>query len=185
MVRALWAAWLIPALAGAPAEYASAKRKIDLIERDALRPGSRVALTPGELNAYAARQAATAAPGAVRDTKLVLGHGSATGSALVNFLKLRQAQGESPGWLMSKLLDGERPVEVTAHIESGGGQARVKVQRVEVGGVSIEGRVLDFLIEHYLRPAYPEAKIDEPFQLGHRIERLEIRPAALDVVIGR
>lgn len=185
MKRALWALLLLPALTGAPAEYASAKRKIALIESDTLRTGSRVTLTRGELNAYAATEASKAAPGAVRNTKLVLGSGLATGSALVNFLKLRQTQGESPGWLMSKLLDGERQVEVSARIGSGGGRARVTVERVDIAGVTIEGRVLDFLVEHYLRPTYPEAKIDEPFELGHRIDRLEIRPTGVDVVIGR
>ena len=33
--------------------------------------------------------------------------------------------------------------------------------------------------------AYPDAKIGEPFALGHRIERLDVQPSAVGIVIGR
>ncbi len=185
MKRWLWVLWLVPIWANAPSNYASIERKLSAIEKGSLAPGARVVLTSAELNAYVARQAALAAPGAVRNTRLELGSGTAAGSALVNFLKLRQTQGEGPGWLATRLLDGERPVRVTARIDSGQGKARVKVERVEISGVAIEGAVLDFIVEHYLRPTYPDVKIDEPFELGYRIERLVIRPPAVDVIIGR
>jgi hypothetical protein len=84
---------------------------------------------------------------------------------------------------MSKFLDGERPVEVTARIRSGGGRATVDVESVKVSGVTIEGRVLDFLIQNYLLPNYPDAKVGQPFELGHGIDRLDIRPALVDVLI--
>ena len=84
---------------------------------------------------------------------------------------------------MSKLLDGERPVEVTAHIRSGGGRATVDVESVKVSGVTIEGRVLDFLIHNYLLPNYPDAKVGQPFELSHGIDRLDVKPALVDVLI--
>ena len=86
---------------------------------------------------------------------------------------------------MSKILEGERPVRVTAAITSGGARATVDVQKVEISGIPIEGAVLDYLIRNYLLAVYPQAKVGEPFTLGHRIERLEIRPSAVGVVIGR
>ena len=49
--------------------------------------------------------------------------------------------------------------------------------------MTIEGRMLDFLIHNYLMPAYPEAKIGQPFALGHRIEQLDVQPAAVGVLI--
>jgi len=96
---------------------------------------------------------------------------------------VRRAQGHPPGWLMSKFLDGERPVEVTVRMRSGGGRATVDVESVKVSGVVIEGRVLDFLIHNYLLPNYPDAKVGEPFELAHGIDRLDVKPAAVDVVI--
>ena len=171
-------------LSSASSDYQSVVQKFSLIEQDRLKPGSRVALTPGELNAYAEREIAEAAPGAVRNPRLDLGLGTATASALIDFGKLRRTEGKSPGWIMSYLLDGERPVTITARIRSAGGTATVDVESVEISGVTIEGRMLDFLIRNYVLPAYPAAKVGQPFDLGHRIERLDVQPSAVGVIIG-
>ena len=166
-------------------DYASVQHKFELIEKDQLRPGSRVTLSPRELNAYAQEEVPKIAPDGVREPKLELGAGTATGSAIVDFLKLRSAQGKPPGWIMRQLLQGEHPVTVTAHIDSGGGRATVDVQRVEVSGVVIEGRMLDYLIQNYLIPYYPEAKVGQPFELSHRIDRLDVQPTHVDVILKK
>ena|SRR6266542_2919193 len=165
------------------AEYVSATHKFKLIESDRLRPGTRMAFTAGELNAYVQQEAAEAFPAGVRAPKLVLTNGGATGTAFIDFGKVRRAQGHPPGWLMAKLLDGERPVEVAAQIRSGGGRAEVDVQSVKISGHAIEGRALDFLIRYYLQPNYPDAKVGTPFELQHRIERLDVKPGSVNVII--
>lgn len=182
LALALLAAPLRPA---ASSDYEAVIHKFSLIENDRLKPGSQVLLTERELNAYARREIAAVSPDGVRNPRLDLSSGKATASALIDFGKLRRAEGKSPGRIMAYLLDGERPVTITARIQSAGGKATVDVESVEISGVTIEGRMLDFLIRNYLLPAYPEAKIGEPFQLGHRIERLDVQPAAVGIVIGR
>jgi hypothetical protein len=162
-------------------DYVSAKQKLDRIEAGRLRSGERVTLTPRELDAWATREA----PAGVRNPRLELQSGGAKGTALIDFGKVRRAQGRPPGWLMSKLLDGERPVTVTARIRSGHGAATVDVQRVEISGITIDGGTLDFLIQNVLLSVYPDATVGRPFQLGHRIDRLDVQPGAVAVVIGR
>ena len=173
---------LIPLLGAPSSDYLSVKRKLDLIESEKLRPGSRVTLTSRELNAYVVNEVAEFGQG-VRDPRLELGDGMATGMALIDFLKLRQAAGKPSGWVMTKLLAGERPVRVTAKIKSGSGRAVVDVERVEISGVTIDGKMLDYLIQHYLIPQYPEAKVGQPFELAHRIDHLEVKPDAVGVVL--
>ena len=56
------------------------------------------------------------------------------GTAMVDFGKVRRAQGYHPGWLMSKLLDGERPVSVTARIDSGRRQSHGEGGAGEISG---------------------------------------------------
>jgi len=162
--------------------YSSARQKFDLIESGRLQPGARVDLSIGELNAFAAREA----PPGVRDCKLVLeGQDRASGTAFVDFGKLRRSQGYEPGWLMSKLLDGEHPVSATVTIHSGGGKVRVDVERVSISGVELDGKTLDFIIRNFILPFYPEAMVGQLVQMGYRIDRLQLAPAGVGVVIGR
>jgi hypothetical protein len=174
-----------PLLPDASPAYRAAIHKVSLIEHDQLKPGSRVVLTAAELNAYARQEIAAVAPGGVRDPKLELGDGTATATALIDFGKLRRAEGDPPGAIMAYLLDGERPVAITARIRSSGGTATVDVQQVAISGMVIEGRLLDFLIHNFVMEAYPSAKVGEPFALGHRIDRLDVQPSAVGIVIGR
>ena len=184
MLRLWWAIPLLglAMLGAAPNDYLSAKQKFDSIESGRLRAGSRVELSVRELDAYAEREV----PEGLRNPRLQLvAPGMATGIAMVDFGKLRRAHGYQTGWLMSKLLDGDRPVSVTARIRSAGGKATVDLQRVEISGVAIDGRTLDFLIENVLLPLYPDAVLGRPFELGHRIEKLDVGHAAVAVLIGR
>ena len=183
-IRALCATLLVclATLGAAPNDYLSAKQKFDLIEGGSLRTGSRVELSVRELDAYAERQV----PEGVRNPHLQLvAPGVATGVAMVDFGKLRRALGYQTGWLMSKLLDGDRPLSVTARIRSAGGRATVDLQRVEISGVVVDGRTLDFLIQNILMPLYPDAVLGSPFELGHRIEKVDVEPAGIAVLIGR
>lgn len=188
VIRATWLAIpvLFSASLGAAYDYyQSAQEKFSRIESDRLRAGSRVELTANELTAYVERTVPTVTDG-VRNPRLQLvGPEVATATALIDFAKVQRSQGHPPGWLMSKLLEGERPVSVTARIRSSAGRATVDVERVEISGIVIDGRTLDFLIDNILLPLYPNAVVGRPFELGHRIERLEVQPRAVGVVIGR
>ena len=182
--RPLWVISLLiaGALGAAYSDYDSIKRKLDSIESDQVRPGSRVELSPRELNAYAEHEA----PAGVRNPRIqILSNEVASGTALVDFGKLERSQGRQPGWLMSKLLDGERPVSVTVRIRSSGGRATVDVQRVQISGLTIDGGTLDFLIQNIRLAMYPTAVVGRPFEMGHRIERIDVAPGAVRVLISR
>jgi hypothetical protein len=170
----------VVAVAAAYDNYLSAKRKIESIETGRLRGGSQVTLTYPELDAWVAKEA----PSGVRNPRIqVTTRGVATGSALIDFAKVQRAQGHPPGWLMAKLLEGERPVSVTARIRSSAGSATVDVERVEISGITIDGRTLEFLIQNVLLAVYPDAVVGKPFDLGHGIDRLDVAPAAVSVRI--
>ena len=44
---------------------------------------------------------------------------------------------------------------------------------------------LDFLVQNVLIPLYPDAAVGKPFDLGHRIEQVNVRPAGVSILIGR
>ena len=108
--------------------------------------------------------------------------GEVTGHALIDLVKLRQAAtGEAPGWAAKNLFAGERPVTIAVRLALRDGQARVDIESVEVSGIQIEGRVLDFLIQNYLIPTFPEAKVNQWFGLAFRIDHITISPRGASV----
>ncbi len=165
--------------------YESARRKLDLIEAGKLPRGSVINFPPQEINAWARVRVPEIVPEGIRDMRVELGAGTAAGYAIVNFLKMRQAQGVSTNWLISKVIEGERPLKVSVRLESSGGRCTVYLTGVELSNVSANKTVLDFLLNTFFRPLYPDAKINEPFDLDYNIDRIEIRPAGVRVTIKR
>jgi hypothetical protein len=108
----------------------------------------------------------------------VLGNSEASASALIDFLKVRDATGIQTNFLVAKLIQGEKLVTTRASIQSAHGQATVHLVRVEIGGLAVTGAPLDFLVQNFLLPFYPDAQIDEAFELADHVDRIEVTPAA-------
>lgn len=164
---------------------ASAQRKIDEIRNDKAKSGSVYIFTPAEINAWARKELPTQIPQGMRDPAVQLGLNQATGFAYVDFLKMQHAKGARMNWLIEKLIEGERPMRVSVEMKTANGIATVYLRRVEISGVSAGGTVLDFLIRTFFRPLYPDAHIDEPFEMSHSVERIEVRPDGARVYIQR
>jgi hypothetical protein len=168
------------------AESRSAQRKLDAIEHGQLRPGSSQLFTPGEVNSWVRERAGVLASYGLHDVRLELATGRVTDTGQIDFVKLKQtATGEAPGWISKELLSGERPVTVTARVESRVGRARLDVERVEISGVPMEGPALDYLIHTFLVPALPEVKVDEWFRLDSRVDQVTVTPRGVLVSMGR
>jgi hypothetical protein len=167
-------------------DYLSAQRKFEQIGNGKVKPGSQVVIANRELNAWVQKEIPEVAPDGLRNPEVRLGLGRASGTALIDFLKLRRAAGSpEPGWILRKLLSGEHEVTVTTRVDSGAGKATVNVEEVEISGIPVSGAALDYLIQNYLLPRYPDTKIGKPFELGHKIDRLDIRPEAVRVIMQR
>jgi hypothetical protein len=173
-----------PALLAADPVFERAWNKLDAIDSGRARPGSNIVFTPAELNAWAQVRVPQMVEG-VRNPRLELGTNTATGSALVDFLKMRQAEGVATNPVLAKLIGGERPLKVSVGVESGAGRCTVHLMRVEISGIVASGPVLDLLMAVFFQPLFPDAKIDQPFELGDNIDRIEMRPAGLRVIIKK
>ena len=160
-------------------------RKINLIQSGHAKPGSVVAFTVAELNAWGRAKAAEVVPEGLRQPHLELGNGTATAYALVDFLKLRHAAGVETNWLVARLIEGEKPLKVMAGIQSANGRATVHLTRVEIGGIAVSGAPLDFLIQTFFMPLYPDAKIDKPFEMADGVDRIAVAPAEARVYMKK
>ena len=163
----------------------SAQKKLDSISDRKLKPGAVVVLSSGEINAWIHEKAVKAFPEGIRNEREELGSGTTDGTALVDFLKIGKAKGKDVNSLIARLIEGERPLKVSIRVQSANGRCTVFLTRVELSGVAIEGSILDFLIKHFVQPRYPDMKINEPFDLDFNIDRIEIQPAGVRVVIKK
>ncbi|MBZ5608933.1 MAG: hypothetical protein LAP38_11785 [Acidobacteriia bacterium] len=160
-------------------------RKIEVIESGNCKPGAVIVFSLAELNAWGRAKAKEIVPEGLREPRLELGSGTATGYALVDFLKLRHAAGVETSWLVAKLIQGEKRVRATASIQAANGRATVHLTRVELNGLAVSGAPLDFLIQTFFMPLYPNAKIDEPFELAEGVDRIVVRPSEAEVYIKK
>jgi hypothetical protein len=164
--------------------YDSARRKLDAIENDRAPAGALYTFTKAEIEAWAAVEVPQTVPEGFRNPRIELGENVATGRALIDFMRLRHAKGAPRNWLIDKLLEGERPVAVTAEVRAGNGNCTVFLRRLEISGVAANGTVLDFLINNFFLTLFPEAKINEPFKMEHRVDSILVRPAGVLVKIA-
>ena len=170
-------------LAAADPLAGSCRKKIDDIEAGRAKANAVYVFTPAEINAYARGEIPTVVPKGLRNPALELGLGSATGSALMDFLQMQHGQGVKMNWVMEKLLEGERPVRVVIQSETKDGRAIIYLRRLEISGVAASGTVLDFLIRNFFRPLYPNAHINEWFEMGNNVDHVDVRADAVRVYI--
>jgi len=166
---------LLLIVAPGPLEY-----KMSQIENEKVRPGTHVVMPVGEWNEWIRTQL----PSGVHNPRIVLGDGTVTASATIDFVEVQHAAGQAPNWFIQNLLRGEHPVSASARIQSASGQGRVDVEQAEVSGFVVKGKVIDWLIQQYIRPSHPDAQVGTWFDFVHGIDHVEITPAAVTVVIG-
>jgi len=162
----------------------SAQKKLDSISDQKLKRGAVVSLSNGEINAWIHEKAVKAFPEGIRNEHIELGPGTADGNALVDLTKISKAK-NSVNPLIARLIEGERPLRVAIRVESSNGKCTVFLTHVELSGVAIDGSILDFLIKHFIQPRYPDIKFNEPFDLDFNIDRIEIQPASVRIMIKK
>lgn len=173
-------------LFAAPADYATVRNKVVQIEEERLAPGANVFISLAEANLYAAEEVRKAVGDGIRVPKVELGAGTATGSGWVDFIKVQTNRGQPPGMLAMLLLRGEKHVSVTVKLKAvKPGEAQVDIQSVEVAGVPVSGSLMQLLIDYYIVPRYPEVVIGKPFELRHKVDRIDISPRGVNVVIRK
>lgn len=174
-----------PVLTAGDVYVRNALAKLKMLEDGKAKRGSVVVFSVQEINSWAYYMIPGIVPQGIRNEKVTLGNDTGTAYALMDLLKMRHAQGKATGWMMSRMIEGERPVTVSIHLKSGGGQCVVDLTRVEISGVAATGSVLDFLVKTFFMPLYPTAKIGQQFEIGYNIDRIDLRPSGVRVTLKK
>lgn len=182
-VRILLFATAVSALGTQLDDVRSAKNKLDGIERGRMKHGANVPLSSRELNAWLQNTVDSLVPQGAKDLRIETADGRAMASARVDFLRWKQAAGETPNALLRRLLQGEHPVSVVARLQSRNGEARIDLERVEVSGIPLSGAGLDFVLSTYLRNALPDVHVGEWFALDKHVDHFTVGPAGVTVKV--
>ena len=156
------------------AAAASAEAKFGHIEENARRnpPDQRpTVLTEREINAYLA-SGRVQLPTGVRSVRFTGQNGVMDAVARVDFDAIT-AKSRSPNPLLS-LFSGVHDVHAAANASASGGRGRVHINSIEIDGVTVPRVALQFFIDHYLRPKYPDVGMDSVFSLPDRIDTARI-----------
>jgi len=184
-LRAILLVLAIPgAILAADPLFESAWNKLERIESGQAKRGSVIVFTPAEITAWARGRVPQLLEG-IREPHVQLGMGAATGSARVDFLKMRQGEGLGTNPVIAKLIEGERPLKVSVRLDSSDGHATAYLTGVELSGITVPRPVLDFLVKDFFLPLFPDARINQPFELRDNIDRIDIRPDGVRVAIKR
>jgi hypothetical protein len=152
------------------AQSAAAKFRIVREAHDSGAAFSPVRITELEANSYLHYEYSPDLPAGSSQARLAFQPGRVSGSSLVDFDKLKEGLRTPPHPIADFLLRGEHTIAVQGTASGANGIGEFRLERVMLDGVPLPQPVVEFLIEHYLRPRYPNAAIDRPFRLPFSID---------------
>jgi len=157
------------------------KQKLRHIEsngRSAHPDQTPTVITEQEVDAYLASDE-VALPNGVRSVKLEGQPGVITGTAQVDFDRIREGSRSSNPLL--SIFSGVHEVVVIAHAYGAARQGYVHVDSVSLDGVEVPRFVLELFVEKYLQPKYPELGLDSRFALMDRVDTATVGEHKLTV----
>jgi hypothetical protein len=124
-------------------------------------------LSEDEINDYLA-SGRVEIPQGVKKVRLQGQSGKVTAFLTVDFDQLRENQ-RSANPFMS-MFSGTHDVTVETDAAGSAGQGKVHVSTVSLDGTEIPRMALQFFVERYLTPKYPNVGLDSQFKLPNRID---------------
>ncbi|HEY6252593.1 MAG TPA: hypothetical protein VI685_21770 [Candidatus Angelobacter sp.] len=153
---------------------ASLQRKLDHIQENGKRAHpdqTPTVMTEEEINDYMA-SGKVKLPQGVKNVTFEGQSGVMTGVATIDFDEIRAGQHSSNPLL--SIFSGTHAVRVEADAAGAGGKGKVHVRTVSIDGIDVPRMALEFFINKYLKPKYPNVGMDSEFQLEDKIDTATI-----------
>jgi hypothetical protein len=100
--------------------------------------------------------------------------------ALVDFEEIMQGRGANNP--LYGLFNGSHDVHAVAQATGANGIGTIRVQSVDFDGIQIPQFALEWFVQHYLTPKYPNVGITSTFKLPLRIESAAVETAKVRLV---
>jgi len=154
--------------------YRSIEQKLAYLKLNAARPHpdpKPTELTEPEVNAYFA-EGGVKLPKGVSQVRLASRPGVIDGHAHVDFEPI--LQGHNPNNPLYALFSGQHDIHVVAQAAGVNGVATLQVQTVEMDGNEVPRWALDFFVQRYLTPRYPNVGMTSTFKMPLRIDNATV-----------
>lgn len=148
----------------------SLQRKLDHIRDNAqlAHPDpTPTILTEDEVNDYLA-SGKVQLPQGVKKVTLQGHSGMVEATVNVDFDEIRGGQRSSNPLL--SIFSGRHLVQVEGDASGSGGQGKVHVRDVAIDGIDVPRMALEYFVEKYITPKYPNVGLDSEFQLPNKID---------------
>ena len=156
------------------ADYRSIQQKLVYLKLNAAKthPDPKpVELTEAEVNAYF-NEGGVKLPKGVSQVHLTSRPGIIDGHAHVDFEPIMQ--GRNPNNPLYNLFSGSHDIHVVAEAAGVNGIATIKTQTVELDNVAVPEWALEFFVQRYLTPRYPNVGMTSTFKMHLRIQTARI-----------
>jgi hypothetical protein len=161
--------------------YTSMEKKIATLEAGPSGPSQNITMTQDELNAFFA-EGGVQVPKGLSNIKFDLHPGIVHATSEVNFDQLSEGRGGGGNPLFSALFSGTHDVDAEAQASGTGGQGTVIIQSVKLDGMEVPKSALEYLIQHYVKPKYPQAGMTSTFELPAKIDAATVQQGQVELV---
>lgn len=161
--------------------YTSMEKKIALLEAGPTAPSQTVTMTQDELNSFFA-EGGVQVPKGLSNIKFDLRPGIVHATSEVDFDQLSEGHGGGGNPLFSALFSGTHDVDAEAQASGTTGQGTVTIQSVKLDGVQVPKSALEYLIQHYVKPKYPQAGMTSTFELPVQIDSATVQQGQVELV---
>jgi hypothetical protein len=148
----------------------SMQRKLGHIQENAQRPQpdqTPTVISEEEINAYLAA-GRVSLPKGLKKVVLEGSSGVVTALLSVDFDEIRAGQNSANPWL--SVFSGLHNVRIETDAAGNGGEGRVGVRSIAIDGTEVPRMALEYFVDEYLKPKYPNVGLDSQFPMPTRID---------------
>jgi len=136
-------------------------------------------LTEGEANAYFA-EGGVKLPKGVSALHLTSRPGVLDAHAKIDFEEVMQGRGSNNP--LYAMFSGKHDVEVVAQASGKNGSGSIQVQSIQLDGSEVPRWALEFFVQHYITPKYPNVGMTTTFKLPQRIDSAVVETGKVRLV---
>ncbi len=174
--------------AGTPVQEVSPKaakslqQKIDAVKSAEQNPhhkrgSSRIELSEGELESYLLYSLKEDIPAQIDTAGVQLGQDSISLDTQITFVS--NATGNP---MVDALVGGTHNLFLKGRLVGSQGRGKFDLQEIRVDGIPVPNILIQALFKKYVKPKYPDADLNEPFDLPYNIDGLKLEPGKATVV---